>query len=513
MRTPQARGKIGVWTHEAAQRVLLDSASGDRHNRDSEYNLAGYSCGQLQARTRHRNRDRLVVPATGLAINIQRTYDSLNAATISDFGYGWSLGINVNLIVDSGNVTFTLGGQRQHLLPHASDAALSPLIGCLFPYYFVTFTPEPGFHGTLTDSLRLSARHSCSRWQSVGLRRRALQSARLHLHRPDRHQLHHQRHRLSAVHRRPSGNGLTITPNGITSTTGLNVPFVRDSSGRITQITDTAGQHLSLHLRRQRQPRHRHLYPNTRSPAPTPTRQPLLPERHRLPQQSAAHRPPTTAQRHRRQWHLPLNGRLQSVTDAWARHELRLRPRHQHHHRHLSARRQRQSGTATMVYDTTASAQLHRSARPHHHQHYDANHNLISVTDPLGHATTYTYDANGNRLRHLPGHGHQHQHHQHHGYNQYSEPTSTTDELGNVRTFNYDANYNPQNVTDTLALWPASFQRDSTWRPAPSATTSHAQPPGPASSPTTPTATWPAAPTPWAAPPPTPTMRSAKRSR
>ena len=28
---------------------------------------------------------------------------------------------------------------------------------------------------------------------------------------------------------------------------------------------------------------------------------------------------------------------------------------------------------------------------------YDANHNLISTTDPLGHTTTYTYDANGNK--------------------------------------------------------------------------------------------------------------------
>ena len=38
-----------------------------------------------------------------------------------------------------------------------------------------------------------------------------------------------------------NGNGLTITPNGITSTTGLNVPFVRDAQNRITQITDPQG--------------------------------------------------------------------------------------------------------------------------------------------------------------------------------------------------------------------------------------------------------------------------------
>jgi YD repeat-containing protein len=37
------------------------------------------------------------------------------------------------------------------------------------------------------------------------------------------------------------GNNLTVTPNGITSSTGLVVPFVRDSSGRITKITDPQG--------------------------------------------------------------------------------------------------------------------------------------------------------------------------------------------------------------------------------------------------------------------------------
>ena len=56
----------------------------------------------------------LIVPATGLAINIQRQYDSLNANTSGDFGYGWNLGINTDLTVDSSyNVTFTLGGHRR----------------------------------------------------------------------------------------------------------------------------------------------------------------------------------------------------------------------------------------------------------------------------------------------------------------------------------------------------------------------------------------------------------------
>lgn len=38
-----------------------------------------------------------------------------------------------------------------------------------------------------------------------------------------------------------AGNLLTVTPAGITSSNGLSVPFVRDTQGRITQITDPLG--------------------------------------------------------------------------------------------------------------------------------------------------------------------------------------------------------------------------------------------------------------------------------
>ena len=36
-----------------------------------------------------------------------------------------------------------------------------------------------------------------------------------------------------------NGNTLTISATGISSTSGLSVPFVRDAAGRITRITDT----------------------------------------------------------------------------------------------------------------------------------------------------------------------------------------------------------------------------------------------------------------------------------
>ena len=183
----------------------------------------------------------LVVPATGLPIQIQRTYDSLNAGTIGDFGYGWNLGINVNLVVDNkGDVTFTLGGQRKTFYLTPQIFGCSPLIGCLFPWYSPVFTPEPGLFGTLTDSGSgcvldmLLADGECvggGQYNPPGYIYTDPNGTSYTISAGGQ---------LQSITDR-SGNGLTIGPNGITSTTGLNVPFVRDAQNRITQITDPAG--------------------------------------------------------------------------------------------------------------------------------------------------------------------------------------------------------------------------------------------------------------------------------
>jgi hypothetical protein len=56
----------------------------------------------------------LVVPAPGLPIQISRTYDSLVSGTSIDFGYGWSLSINLQMQIASTNdVSFTINGQQK----------------------------------------------------------------------------------------------------------------------------------------------------------------------------------------------------------------------------------------------------------------------------------------------------------------------------------------------------------------------------------------------------------------
>ena len=186
----------------------------------------------------------LVVPATGLPIQIQRTYDTLNAGQSLDFGYGWSLGINVDLVVDpSGNVTFTLGGQRKtfYLTPWTPPCTI---VGCLFPYYFVQYTPEPGLHGSLSDSgqgcpLDIVVPYG-SLWECHGGSGQYNPPGYIYTDTNGTQYNIGAGGALQSITDR-SGNALAITPNGITSTTGLNVPFVRDSQNRITQITDPQG--------------------------------------------------------------------------------------------------------------------------------------------------------------------------------------------------------------------------------------------------------------------------------
>jgi len=426
----------------------------------------------------------LVVPATGLAIDIQRRYDSLNASTSSDFGYGWALGFNVNLTVDpAGDVTFTLGGQRKtfYLTPQMPSCTV---VGCLVPYDFPVFTPEPGLHGTLTDSgsncnLDIVVPNG-STWacQSGG---QYTPTGYIYTDPNGTAYNISASGNLQSI-QDLSGNGLTITANGITSTTGLSVPFVRDSSNRITQITDPAGNiyqyayDVNGNLASV-------TYPNTAPTNPTcagataPNTSTYTYNSSHLytgGTDALCHLLPTST-------YYPggetdangnsLTGRLQSVTDALGNTTS--------YAYNLSATStingvsvpntgvttitypadaSGHTGTATMVYDSFGD--LLQSTDPNDLttvNTYDANHNLISVTDPLGHTNSYTYDANGNKTSSTyPTTATSTNTTSTTYYNQYSAPTSTTDELGNVRTFNYDTNYSPKSITDSIGTL-ASF--------------------------------------------------------
>ena len=417
----------------------------------------------------------LVVPATGLAINIQRTYDSLNAGTSGDFGYGWNLGINVNLVVDNaGNVTFTLGGQRKTFYLTPTMPPCVAFVGCLFPYNFVAYTPEPGLYGTLTDggsgcgdTLAILVRDG-SIWYCQG-GNQYIPTSYIYTDPNGTSYTISAAGNLQSIQDR-SGNGLTITPNGITSSTGLNVPFVRDSSNRITQITDPQGNIYSYgydangNLATVTYPATSQSTACQNTSAPNMSTYSYNSNHYYLSGTDGRCNPlPVTAYYDSSTdgGNSSLDGRLLSVTDssnnttsyAYILSTTSTINGVSVPNTGVTTISYPDSGTAAMIYDSYGM--LLSSQDPNGNttiNAYDANHNLISTTDPLGHTTASTYDANGNKTSTTyPSTGAGHNTTSYTYYNQYSEPVSKTDELGNVRTFNYDANYNPQSVTDTIS--------------------------------------------------------------
>jgi len=421
----------------------------------------------------------LVVPANGLPINIQRSYDSLNAGTNGDFGYGWNLGINVNLTVDpKGNVTFTLGGQRKTF--YFTPKLWFPNQLIYIPWYFPDWTPEPGLHGSLSwvvdgnDATFFIIQPDSSIWE---IPNGIVFSPDTYIYTDPNGTAYwiSASGQLQFVQDK-NGNVLYISSSGITSSTGISVPIVRDAQNRVIQITDPQGNIYSYgydtngNLATVQ-------YPNSS----TPTTYSYDANHHYLSGTDQRGNPLPTTQYYQSTVDssgqcqgdcdpngVPLNNRLKSVTDALGETKS---------YAYVvsttstingisvpntglttityptdPADGNGQPGSATMIYDSLGN--LLQSTDPLGHvttNTYDANRNLLSTTDPLGHTTSYTYDANGNKTSTTyPATATRTNTTSYTSYNQYSERTSTTDELGNTRTTNYDGNYNPASVTDPL---------------------------------------------------------------
>jgi RHS repeat-associated protein len=445
-------GQIGSWdTTQVKNGTYWITLQATDSSGNTSYNLAlvtvfgSYKPGRVTSTVTD-----LVVPANGLAIQIQRTYDSLNAGTSGDFGYGWNLGINVDLTVGSnGDVTFTLGGNRKtfHLSPQ--------YMGWMFPYYALAYTPEPGLFGSLTtgspgcpDFLDLLVPDG-SLWACAG-GGYFNPTSYVYTDPTGTSYAMTAQGKLQAIVDK-NGNRLDITANGITSSTGLSVPFVRDAQGRITSITDPQGN-VYQYGYDENGNLASVTYPNLPTPSTytydsnhlylsgTDMRGNALPS---TGYYSAGDTDPNG---------LPLNNRLKSVTDALNEtttyaYDLKTNTTTITYPPDAS----NNVGSATMVY--SGLGDLLSSTDPLSQKTtnvYDAKRNLTSVTDPLGNVTSYTYDVNGNRTSTTyPATGTSTNTTSTTAFNQFGEPTQTKDELGNIRTFNYDVNFNPQSVTDS----------------------------------------------------------------
>ena len=380
----------------------------------------------------------LVVPAPGLPIQISRTYDSLVSGTSSDFGFGWSLGINLQMqIAPTNDVTFTINGQQKtfYFTP--------PTQGFTF-IYTPQYTAEPGFFGTLQASASNCSGNLLVKTGSVyicAIGYAPYQPTTLVYTDPyGRTYTVGGTGALQSV-QDLANNTLTVTPTGITSSNGLSVPFVRDTQGRITQITDPLGNVYAYaydsfgNLASV-------TYPGLTTPAQYTYNTAHLYTGGTDPRGNAL--PSTT---------YDTSGRLQTVTDALAQttsyaYNVAGNTTTTTYPPDANGN----TGTATMVYDSYGM--LLSSTDPLGNtttNAYDANHNLLSVTDPLGHTTSYTYDSNGNKASvTYPKTATSVNTTSTTVYNASSEQTQTTDELGNVRNFTYDANFWPKGASDSI---------------------------------------------------------------
>jgi RHS repeat-associated protein len=395
----------------------------------------------------------LVVPAPGLPIQISRTYDSLTRAIIGDFGYGWSLGIKVQMeIANTQDVTFTINGQRRTFYftpPGNILLATTP-----------AYTAEPGFYGTLTSSAS-----NCG----SGISNLVIKTGNIWvcaigyaLYQPSALVYTDPYGRVYTVDgsgnlnsiRDVAGNTLTVTAAGISASNGLSVPFVRDTQGRITQITDPLGNHYTYtydasgNLGTVAYPGvaspasytydPTHLYTGGTDPRGNPFPATTYDTAGRL--QSVAVKPDAGTTYTTSYVYDTITPVTVTYPDASTATGFKTTVTYP------------DASTSVMVYDQYGKLISSTDGLQHTTRNkYDANHNLVAVTDPLGHTTTYGYDANGNRTSvTYPTTPTSLNTTNTTTYNAYGEPVQTTDENGNVRTFNYDANFWPKLASDSI---------------------------------------------------------------
>jgi YD repeat-containing protein len=214
----------------------------------------------------------LSIPIAGIPINVTRTYDSLNARTKDDFGYGWrlefrdtdlrtslgkdevyeELGYRTLAFKEGTKVFITLpGGKRETFtfqpkqVTRIDGLPLGP-----FASYFYTpeFVSEKGSTNKLSVQRAYITPGNGSN-QFYGFQGSAYNPAddifgnRYYLTTKEGivYEIDASTGDLVTV-ANPNGNKLSFSDAGITSDSGVSIAFARDAQGKITSVTDPLGQ-------------------------------------------------------------------------------------------------------------------------------------------------------------------------------------------------------------------------------------------------------------------------------
>jgi RHS repeat-associated protein len=224
-----------------------------------------------------------------------------------------------------------------------------------------------------------------------------------------------------------NGNTLTFSTNGIASSAGRSVTFVRDGQNRITSITDLNGN-----VRNYTYDAAGDLtkYTDANGNASTFTYDP-----HNL----ISWKDPSGAQ--------PIenvyddSGRLIQQIDAFGNvisfNNSIVTNTETYTDALGNSTTYNYDGDGNVLEKTDALGDVTQST-------FDPNDNQLTLTNPLGNTTTYTYDSNKEKLSQTDPLGHEIKY----TYNSTNEITTITDANGNVTTNTYDPHGNVVTITD-----------------------------------------------------------------
>ena len=395
----------------------------------------------------------LSIPLTGIPIEIVRRYNSLESASQGDFGYGWDLGLQDAKIIESSSDgrdlseansdlfgtsnTFSVGTRVTLNTPDGRRVGFTfnpvPVSASFFgAIYAPSFTPDAGVFDKLeTENSPLTIRSD----GTVG----AFLFSFLGYN-PSQYKLttkdgtvykYDQNFGLIDVTDR-NGNKLTFSDEGITSSTGAEIDFIRDGQGRITEIIDPDGKSI------------KYVYDSngdlievidrtnntTELVYDDPNRQHFLTEIIDPLGRSAT------------RTEYDENGQISKIIDANG-NELNIAFNNATNSQTI---RDPFGNNITRVFDAQGNViqevdQLGGITL----RTYDEDNNLLSETDPEGNITSYTYDNRGNKLTETNGEGNK----KTFTYNESNDILTETTALGFVTTYTYDNNGNLTKREDT----------------------------------------------------------------
>ncbi|NJR73770.1 MAG: VWA domain-containing protein [Scytonema sp. CRU_2_7] len=382
----------------------------------------------------------LSIPLAGIPIQVNRVYDTLQSSFSSDFGFGWSLGVKDAKIQESVPLTvaekqgvtslfganpFTAGTKVYLTNPEGRRVGFTfdPVVSgssLLGAFWKPRFIADPGVYDKLeVDDINLQQRSDGS--FGLFLIPFAYNPSEYKLTTKDGTTYEYDQFKGLQTVKDRNNNTLTFQDNGIFSSTGASVQFLRDTQGRIIQITDPTGKAILygydargnlISVTDRNNNATQFVYNNPNRPSfLTEIIDPLgrkgvrteYDEKGRLARIIDGNGNVTDLG-------FNTNGSVQTITDALG-------------------------NPTTLVYDdrgniiseiNSLSGVIQRT--------YDANNNLLSVKDPLGNATNYTYDSRGNLLSETNGLNQTTTY----TYNNLNKVVTVTDLLGNKTQNSYD---------------------------------------------------------------------------